>query len=222
MPEVNRREILRLLSAAPLAAGFTWTGAEVSAAHALRQTTQAATGTRYVPKFFTGHEWDTVGVLADLIIPRDARSGSASDAGVPEFMDALMLDEPVTPLESRRQTAMRGGLAWLDRDCLRRFDKTFVACTESERSSVLDDISWAVPEAAPDAPPPVPDMAPGRAFFFSFRDLTASGFWTTKAGMADLQFMGNRAVTEWRGCPDEALKQLGVGAAAATGAKPAD
>ena len=66
----------------------------------------------------------------------------------------------------------------------------------------------------------MPDFAPGRTFFFSFRDLTASGFWTTKAGMADLQFMGNREVAEWTGCPDEALKQLGVDGASAT-AKPA-
>lgn len=208
MPAVNRRELLRLLTAAPLAAGFTWTDAEVAAANEFHQAAQAAVGTGYVPKFFTAHEWETVGVLADLILPRDERSGSASEVGVPEFMDLLMQNEPVLPQESRRQTAMRGGLAWLDLECQGRFDQTFVGCSETERSAVLDDISWPVP--ASDALPPVPDLAPGRAFFFSFRDLTASGFWTTKAGMTDLQFMGNRVVTEWTGCPDEALTQLGV------------
>ena len=221
MPGVNRREMLRLLSAAPLAAGFTWTHAEVAAAHEVRQAAQAVAGA-YAPKFFSAHEWETVGVLADLIIPRDERSGSATDVGVPAFIDALMLDEPVLPLESQRQTAMRGGLAWLDLECQRRFDKTFVGCADAERTAVLDDISWPVPEPAPGTLPPVPDFAPGRTFFFSFRDLTASGFWTTKVGMADLQFMGNRAVAEWTGCPDEALEQLGVdGAAAAAPAKPA-
>lgn len=220
MPGVNRREMLRLLSAAPLATGFTWTYAEVAAAHDVRQAAQAATGAGYAPKFFTAPEWETVSVLADLVIPRDERSGSATDVGVPAFIDALMLDEPVLPLESRRQTAMRGGLAWLDLECQRRFDKTFVGCAEAERTAVLDDISWPVPEPAPGATPPVPDFAPGRTFFFSFRDLTASGFWTTKAGMADLQFMGNRAVAEWTGCPDEALEQLGVDTASAA-AKPA-
>ena len=210
MPAVSRREMLRLLTAAPLAAGFTWTEAEVAAAHELRQVARGAAGARYVPGFFSAHEWETVAVLADLIIPRDDRSGSATEAGVPEFIDMLMRDEPVLPQESGRQTAMRGGLAWLDLECQRRYDKTFLSCREIERTAVLDDISWPVPEPTLDTPPPVPDFAPGRAFFFSFRDLTASGFWTTKAGMADLQFMGNRVVTEWTGCPEEALKQLGV------------
>ena len=118
--------------------------------------------------------------------------------------------EPVLPEESRRQTAMRGGLAWLDLECQRRHDKTFLACSEGERAAVLDDISWPAPDVTPGTVPSVPDVAPGRAFFFSFRDLTASGFWTTKVGMANLQFLGNRYVAEWTGCPDEALTKLGV------------
>lgn len=219
MATLHRRDVLRLLAAAPLAAGFTWTDAEVAAAHEVRAAAQAAAG--FTPQFFSAHEYETVRVLVDLILPKDERSGSATELGVPEFMDALMLDEPVLPLESRRQTAMRGGLAWLDHECARRFDKTFVGCAPAERSAVLDDISWPVPAPPPGAAPPLPDLTPGREFFFSFRDLTASGFWTTKAGMADLQFMGNRAVAEWHGCPDEAMRQLGV-ALPIAGAKPQD
>ena len=211
MSAFNRRDMLRLLAAAPLAAGFSWTEAEASAASGLAQAARTATpAAAYTPRFFTAHEFETVRVLADTIIPRDERSGSATDAGVPEFIDFIMRDEPVLPEESRRQTAMRGGLAWLDLECQRRFDKTFLGCSESERAAVLDDISWPVPEPEPGVAPPVPDFAPGRAFFFSFRDLTASGFWTTKIGMADLQYMGNRYVAEWTGCPAEALKQIGV------------
>jgi hypothetical protein len=48
------------------------------------------------------------------------------------------------------------------------------------------------------------------AFFNSFRDLTAAGFWTSRVGIADLQYLGNRSVAQWRGCPDEALRKLGV------------
>lgn len=214
MAALNRRDLLRLLAAAPLAAGFSWTDAEASSATALSQAARtAAPASGYTPKFFTAHEFDTVRVLADTIIPKDARSGSATDAGVPEFIDFIMRDEPVLPEESRRQTAMRGGLAWLDLECQRRYDKTFLSCVEIERAAVLDDISWRAPEPEPAAAPttpPVPDFVRGRAFFFSFRDLTASGFWTSKIGMADLQYLGNRYVAEWTGCPDEALKQLGV------------
>lgn len=211
MAGLNRRDMLRVLASAPLAAGFSWTEAEVSAATDAAQAARAAAASApYAPKFFNAHEFATVRVLADTIIPRDERSGSATDAGVPEFIDFIMQDEPALPEESRRQTAMRGGLAWLDVECQRRYDKTFLDCSEGERAGVLDDISWPVPDPEPGAVPPVPDFAPGRAFFFGFRDLAASGFWTTKAGMADLQFMGNRYVAEWTGCPAEALTRLGV------------
>lgn len=215
MTELNRRTMLRLLAAAPVAAGFAWTDAEASTAHELAQAAQTATraGTAFTPKFFTAHEWQTVRVLVDIIIPKDERSGSATDAGVPEFMDFILLDEPpVPPGETRRQVAVRGGLAWLDVECLKRYDKNFLGCVEAERTAVLNDISWPAPTLAPGETPSheALHLARGRAFFFSFRDLTASGFWTTKVGMADLQYLGNRYVAEWTGCPDEQLKKLGV------------
>lgn len=212
MSGIDRRSMLGLLAAAPMAAGFAWTDAEASAAHTLSQAAQAVakTGASFLPKFFTAHEWDTVRMLADIIIPRDERSGSASEAGVPEFMDFVMQDEPALPEESRRQTSMRGGLAWIDLECQRRFDTLFVACTDAERASVLDEISRPAPNSTPTDTAEGAASAHGRAFFFSFRDLTASGFWTSKVGMADLQFMGNKYVAEWTGCPDEALTTLGV------------
>lgn len=212
MSELDRRAMLRFLAAAPMAAGFAWTEAEASVANDLAQAAQAAAtaGTPFAPKFFTAHEWETVRLLVDIILPKDERSGSATEAGVPEFMDFIMSDEPKLPEESRRQTSMRGGLAWLDLECQRRFDKMFVACADAERASLLNEISWPAPKSTPVEEPDVPEPAHGRAFFFSFRDLTASGFWTTKMGMADLQYQGNRYVAEWTGCPDEALKKLGV------------
>ena len=194
---MQRRDVLKLLAAAPVAAGFAWSAEEAHAASALADAArQAATGTAFTPKFFTAHEWATVRVLVDLILPRDARSGSATDAGVPEFMDFIVLDQPA------RQTAMRGGLAWVDLECQQRFDKTFLDCSADERTAVLDDIAWPVRAAS--------ERAHGVAFFNSFRDLTAAGFWTSRIGIADLQYMGNRSVAQWRGCPDEALKKLGV------------
>ena len=198
MSKVNRRDLLRMIAAAPAAATLVWTAEEAEAAHALAQAAQqaAATGTAFTPKFFTPHEWQTVRLLVDIILPKDERSGSATDAGVPEFMDFIVIDQP------QRQIAMRGGLAWLDRECLSRFDKTFVACTDAERTSVLDDIAW--PQRAKSG------LAHGVAFFTSFRDLTASGFWTTKMGISDLQYLGNRSIPQWRGCPQEALDKLGV------------
>jgi hypothetical protein len=184
--------MLALLAAAPAAAGFAWTDAEAQQASGLAQ----AAATPYKPKFFTAREYQTVSVLVDLIIPKDERSGSATDAGVPEFMDFMMIDQPI------RQVAMRGGLAWLDVACQQRYDKTFVDCAAAEKTMVLDDLAWPDRER--------PETAHGVAFFASFRDLTATGFWTSRMGIADLQYMGNRSVARWTGCPDAALKKLGV------------
>lgn len=193
---MRRRDALKVLLAAP-AAGFVWTDAEAAQAAAAAQTAKAAaTAKPFVPKFFTATEFKLVRALADIVIPKDERSGSASDAGVPEFMDFMMIDQPA------RQVAMRGGLAWLDVECQKRFDKTFLNCADAERTAVLDDIAW--PSRAK------PDFAHGTAFFTNFRDLTASGFWTTRMGIDDLQYLGNRSVARWNGCPDEALKKLGV------------
>jgi hypothetical protein len=195
---MQRRDALRLLASAPLAAGFAWTDAE--AGDAFQRATaarQAATpAAPFTPKFFSKHEYETVRVLVDIIIPRDERSGSATDAGVPEFMDFLVGDQPP------RQTAMRGGLAWLDLECQRRYDKMFLTCTDGERTAVLDDIAW--PQRAK------PDFSHGVAFFNSFRDLTATGFWTSRMGIDDLRYMGNTYVRTWNGCPEEACRKLGV------------
>jgi gluconate 2-dehydrogenase gamma chain len=198
MDKLNRRTMLKVLGAAPAAAGFTWTDAEAAQAGAQSQAARRATGkpAPFKPKFFTAHEWATVNVLVNIIIPKDERSGSATDAGVPEFMDFILGDQPA------RQTAMRGGLRWIDNQCESRYDKRFLECTEAERTAVLDDIAW--PQKAK------PEFLHGVTFFNSFRDLTAAGFWSSKMGVIDLEYTGNTMMPEWPGCPPEALKKLGV------------
>jgi hypothetical protein len=201
--DATRRAVLKVVASAPVAAAFAVTEAEARQAHhAAAQAKQAAqkAGAPYRPAFFTTHEYRTVRVLVDLIIPRDERSGSATDAGVPEFMDFTMVDQP------GRQTAMRGGLAWLDAESNRRFDKTFFAATDAQRRGILDDISGH-------GEPP-PGLSHGQAFFRSFRDLTASGFWTSQIGIEDIGYIGNTFVAEWTGCPADALRKLGVTRAA--------
>ena len=167
MTDLNRREAIALLTAAPLAAGFPWTAESVREASA-RARDALARGT-YEPKQFTAHEWETVRVLVDLIIPKDERSGSATEAGVPEFMDFMLGDDPDL------QTPVRGGLAWLDHECDDRYGKTFVACMAGERGAVLDAIAW--PAKAK------PAHAAGVVLFNRFRDLTASGFFSSRMGV---------------------------------------
>jgi gluconate 2-dehydrogenase gamma chain len=196
---MNRREALGVLATLPLAAGFE--PAPGSAAHqilAVREIVAAETaaGAAYELKFFTPHEWETVRVLVDLIIPRDERSGSATDAQVPEFMDFFIDAYPSLRLP------IRGGLAWLDAEARARQGSSFRETSDEVRTAILDDIAW--PARAR------PEMSQGVAFFNRFRDLTASGFWSTRIGVDDLQYMGNRGMVRWDGCPPEALAKLGV------------
>jgi gluconate 2-dehydrogenase gamma chain len=189
---ISRREAVSAMGLAALTAAFTWTPAEAEKVSKLVRETI----TPYAPTFFTPHEWETIRLLVDIVIPRDERSGSATDAGVPEFMDFMMGDRP------DGQIPMRGGLAWLDNECYERFTKTFVQATEAERAAVLTDVAW--PKKAK------PEMSQGVAFFNMFRDMTASGFWSSKIGIADLDYRGNEFVREWTGCPEPALRKLGV------------
>jgi len=193
---LSRREALHAIGLASLAAGFDWTPTQAGRA-AERTRTARGSAAPFAPQFFTAHEYETVRTLVDVVIPKDERSGSATDAGVPEYMDFLMSDGSDT-----QRVAMRGGLAWLDIQTRRRFNKAFKECVEQEHATVLDAIAW--PARA------TPDMSQGVAFFTSFRDLTAAGFFSSRMGVEDLQYQGNTAVPEWKGCPPEALAKLGV------------
>ena len=197
MNRMTRREAVGVLALTALAAACDRGSPDAQRAAKAAGDKRGAPGFPGAPlAFFTAHEMATVRVLADIVIPRDDRSGSATDAGVPEFMD-FMLNE-----RENARPGMRGGLAWLDRECFDRFQKTFVACTEAERLQVVEDIAW--PARAR------PEMAHGVAFFSAFRDLTAAGFWSSKMGVEDLQYLGNRPQATWPGCPEPALVKLGV------------
>jgi len=186
---MDRRQALELLASIPFASAFTLTGIEVARA-------QEAVRSGFTPRFFTEREIRMVRVLVDLILPRDERSASATEAGVPEFMDFMMIDQP------ERQAAMRGGLAWVDLECRERFGEAFVDSTPDQQAAFLDVIAW--PDRAPE------ELSHGVWFFTSFRDLTATGFFTSKIGFDDLRYLGNEFVTEWKGCPEDALRKLGL------------
>ena len=197
MREVPRRDVIKFLAAAPLA-GFAITALDLEeAAMATRDALArlAERGQGYQPQVFTPAEWRTVRVLVDLVIPRDERSGSATDAMVPEFMDVFIASR------QNMQNWMRTGLAWLDEESRKRSGSTFVDSAPAQRTALLDDIAWPGRARA--------EMQPGVRFFTNFRNFTASGFWSSRMGVEDLQYMGN-VPTMWNGCPAPALEKLGV------------
>lgn len=146
-------------------------------------------------QFFTDHEMKTIGVLADIIIPKDDKSGSATEAGVPDFIEFIVKDMPY------HQTPMRGGLRWMDMQTLNRHGKAFVDCDKKQQMALVDEIAW--PGKAK------PEMGPGVAFFSLMRNLTASGFYSSEMGIKDIGYAGNTP-NVWDGVPNDVLKQYHV------------
>jgi len=145
--------------------------------------------------FFNGHEMATITILADIIIPKDDVSGSASDAKVPEFIEFIVKDIP------EHKVPMRGGLKWLDIYSFNKFQKSFVDLSSNDQLSIVDEIAY--PQKAR------PEMQAGVAFFNRMRDLTASGFYTSEIGVKDIGYVGN-SPNQWAGVPDDVLKQYGM------------
>lgn len=206
MTEMNRRDALQHLLAVPAGIAIAPDALERAADHvhaALDPQGQPAAGSAqparprpYVPKQFTPDEWRLLRMLVDYLIPRDARSGSATDAGVPEFMD-FMLGEYAS-----MRTWMRNGLGWMNAETRKRFQKSFVSATDAQRREILDAIAFPKRATA--------DVKAGVEFFNNLRNLTASGFYSSRIGIADLGYTGNRPVAEWKGTPPEVMRKLGL------------
>jgi gluconate 2-dehydrogenase gamma chain len=146
-------------------------------------------------KFFDEHEMKTISVLVDIIIPKDDTSGSATDAGVPDFIEFIAKDM------KHHQVPLRGGIKWLDIQCMKNYSKSFVDCSPAQQIELVDQIAF--PEQAK------PEMAQGVAFFNRMRDLTACGFFTSQIGIKDLGYIGN-APNQWDGIPQDVLDQYGL------------
>ena len=146
-------------------------------------------------KFFTDHEMATIAILSDIIIPKDEVSGSATDAKVPEFIEFIVKDMP------HHQTPLRGGLRWLDMQCLNKYNNAFKDCTKEQQIGMIDQIAY--PKKAK------PEMAAGVSFFNKMRDMVATGFYTSQIGVKDIGYVGNMAA-QWNGVPDDVLKQYGL------------
>lgn len=206
---MDRRKSLKLIASGALASGAIAAGcatddkkaAEVKPAEATFALDRSPEELKYEKellakeKFFTAHEMATITVLADIIIPRDEVSGSASDAKVPDFIEFIVKDMP------QHQVPMRGGLRWLDVYCLKTYSKAFKDCAQAEQIEMVDAIAY--PQKAK------PEVKQGVAFFSLMRNLTASGFYTSEIGVKDLQYLGNQP-NKWNGVPDDVLKQYNV------------
>ncbi len=191
---VSRRNLFHILGAVPAAAVMAGGSVALADGHmqmAHASDPQVPTGP-YQRKVFNDEQWRLVRILCDLIIPADERSGSATSAGVPEFIDDW--------LDFRRQqdgnedlmALIFAGLIWLNRQSVAQFQKEFSEASLDQQKQILDRIAWPAKAAKEDHH--------GVLFFNRFRDLTVGGFFSSKVGVADLPYLGNTAVVEWKGC----------------------
>ncbi len=200
---MDRRKYLKALAAGTLGTGALLQscepGKEQPAVAPLNYDRTPAEQAHYEKlmseKFFDDHEMNTIKVLADIIIPRDETSGSATDAGVHDFIEFIVKDKP------EHQVPMRGGLKWLDLHCNRQYGKPFSDLSSADQLAMVDQIAY--PEQAK------PGLEQGVAFFNKMRDLTACGFFTSEIGIKDLGYQGNRP-NQWDGVPKEVLDQYGL------------
>ena len=206
---MDRRKSLKLIASGALATGAVVAGCntddkkttEVKTAEPAFALDRNADEVKYEKsiiaqgKFFSEHEIATITVLGDIIIPKDEISGSASDAKVPDFIDFIVRDMP------QHQIPMRGGLRWLDMQCLKSYDKAFKDCSQQQQIEMVDQIAY--PKKAK------PEMKQGVVFFSLMRNLTASGFYTSEIGVKDIGYAGNTP-NKWNGVPDDVLAQYKI------------
>ena len=145
--------------------------------------------------FFTAYEMSTIRRLCDIILPAEKELVSATQAGVPEFIEFIVKDIP------RHQLPLRGGLMWLDAEANKKYENSFVNCSEKDQLQLIDRIAYEDKAQ--------PEDLPGVKFFNLMRDLTLTGFYTSREGINELGYQGNRA-NIWDGVPDEVLKKHGL------------
>ncbi len=194
----TRRDVLKAaVGAAALAAlPITPADAERAMAHVDAALGRQRQGVAYRPRWFQPDEWRQINVIVDLIIPRDERSGSATEAGVPQYMDFFCAEY------GSSYAWMRDALRWFDGFSYNTFGKSFLKITNAERRRLFDQVAWPAKAA--------PNLRDGVAFFNRLRDFTASGFFSSQVGVKDLGYVGNVALPAWNGCPSAARKHLGV------------
>ena len=181
----TRREVLYQIAMAPLVAA-----AQQHPAHQAAIKAAAPHKRRY----FNDHEFETLRVLSDWIIPPDDRSPGGIAAGTAEFIDVM------AAADDKLKAAFTGGLAWLDVQMRSRYGKSFRECTKAQQQEMLDRIAYR--DRAP------AELAPGVTFFALMRAWTVDAFYSSKAGVDDLGYVGNTAVAEFNGCPDEVVQKL--------------
>ena len=179
--------------------------------HSAVQQTQAGD---YEVRGFEPHEWTLLRTLAELIIPADEHSGSALDAGAPEFIDLL------TSNNRELQRILTSGMLWLEHEMNDEFGTGFADATTEQQHEMLSRLAHEIQPTDPGYAGIVEsdeyqgffdytteewsDDAPGIRFFSWVRRLVVDAFYSSQEGVKDVGYVGNKFVREYR-VPEEAL-----------------
>lgn len=191
MSEFSRRDLVKIALAVTSAGGSI----DVASAQHVHETAaadKAATGGVYKPKAFTDHEYVTLRKLAELIVPADDVSPSALESGASEFVDLLCSNNV------ELASTYTGGMAWLDREMMRRYHTNFVAAKPEQQTAMLDLLAFR--KNAVDSP----ELGPGIRFFDWVRMMVVDAFYTSKAGVKDIGYLGNKGMAKFE-IPQEAI-----------------
>jgi hypothetical protein len=190
--QVTRRALLKSLSMGAVA-GSVLRVIPLQAAEHVHNMIEAekadAKAGVYTPKFFDAHAYKTLQALCETILPADADSGGAIEAGAPEFIDLL------TSENTDYQLKLGGGLKWLDSTCTTRYGKAWLDCAPQQQSEILDLIAYRKSAAQDES------LTDAVEFFSFLRNFTADGFFTSKIGIKYLGYKGNTYLPEFPGCP---------------------
>lgn len=152
------------------------------------------------PLTFTEAQRVTAAALCDVIIPADSHGPTASSVGVQDFIDEW-ISAPYPGHDADKATVVEG-LTWLEAESQKRFGNGFSSLIARQKATICDDICFAANAK--------PEFRKGAQFFKKFRDLTASGYYSTPEGMKDIGYVGNVPLDKFEGPPPEVLKKLGL------------
>src|SRR4051812_46830968 len=156
-------------------------------------------------RILTNSEMKTVTVLCDTIIPADEKSPAASAVGIPDFIDEWVSAPYPTQVADREK--VRTGLAWLDAEATKRFQKAFAELDEAQIRAICDDICYA--------PKAKPEFKKAASFFAKFRDLAAGGFFSPPEGVEGPRLRRQRPVSRVPRTAAGSAEALGAGVRAA-------
>jgi len=152
------------------------------------------------PLTMTAEQRELTSLIADILVPREGDKPSASEVSVTDVVDEW-ISAPYPSFQSDRVKIL-SGLAWLDDECMQRFDRKFVAAPAEQQLEIIDDIAWEEARSNP-------RFARMARVLDGLRRLVMTAYFSSPEGTKDIGYQGNVALAgDYPGPTPEALEHL--------------